>query len=115
MPSGYRIEFEPGGVIEPEFSPDNELVAINIRSEAFERLQRQVGGDAGLELPDDPEAFHAWLDQLIQRIEDEGRVPPAVIAPALHSIAGRVESEQMARHIREAASRQARGPGAPRW
>lgn len=43
----HKIEFEGGEVIKPEFSPENELVALYINDEGLESLRESV-------LPDEP-------------------------------------------------------------
>jgi len=38
----HKIEFEPGEVIKPEFSPENELVAVYVNDAGLESLREAV-------------------------------------------------------------------------
>lgn len=40
-----KIEFEPGDVVQPEFDPENNLVALVVTEEGFESLHDEVCGD----------------------------------------------------------------------
>lgn len=92
----HKIEFEEGEVIRPEFSPENDLEAIYVSDAGLESLRESVclpdGGDkAILTTPTPAEGFMGEVIDLAERYRAAG-VAPAVIAPALRSVAGRYEA-----------------------
>ena len=56
----HRIEFDAGEVIKPEFSPENELVAVYVTDAGLESLREAVSptqpeGSSGDEANNDPD------------------------------------------------------------
>lgn len=88
MPNEHRIEFGPGEVIRPEYSPDNELIALHVTNAGMASLQEAIRGagtrvESVEEQESGPEEVGSVMDSgMIDLgmavLEYEVRVPPAL-------------------------------------
>jgi hypothetical protein len=87
VPMGeHRIEFEPGEVIKPDFSPENDLVGIYINDAGLESLREAVcppqtpdetSEEPGSTGPSEGELVDTGsIDLGMVLVEFEVRVPP---------------------------------------